>query len=418
MKVYFSNTGCSFENEDFLRFLALTNAQEADSIMEADVIIAHFCALSTESFQTIPPHMAVLNGMREFNAKVQLYVGGCAAEVLDLKTRYPFINGVFTRRRMVEDLAKYFNYSAEANKDISVNYYNCVRIETGCARHCGFCKQAYLKMPVQSKPIDRVLADVRDVVSKGHHDIVLFAENSTEYGLDLPGNIRLIDLLKEVVEIEGVEFIYISALCIDELVLNPELVDYIRDCNKIYKVQLEIQSLIPFVRRNMRLTSTVDEVLEILDKFSKKHIIGNIMMGYPGETEGNFKKQLRLIEEHDLYYVQINEYDDTPMVYGHSFEQISKEIVHERCKKMLQLISRLRTNKAKEIKELSIKHPLDCIRTTSGKLELVGYSAIAEIGNVADCVSSQIIRVVIDDLKTVAGMFDYEQSLILGGKMV
>ena len=109
MKIYFSNTGCILESEDFFRFLRLTGGEETKNFDEADVIIAHFCAMSTESFENIPPHMAIFQGLKKYGSPApKLYIGGCATEVVDLKKRYPFVDGVFRRRKMVEDLSKYF----------------------------------------------------------------------------------------------------------------------------------------------------------------------------------------------------------------------------------------------------------------------------------------------------------------------
>lgn len=417
MKVYFSNTGCTLEVEDFMRFIRFIEAEQTKNITEADVIIAHFCALSTESFETIPPHMAVFKGLKDYNPSLKLYIGGCAAEVLNLQKRYPFVDGVFNRRNMVEDLANYFNYDPKSEKDEPMSYYHSVRIQTGCVRNCGFCKKAYLKMPLHSKPIEKVIADVKEAVKKGHHDIVLHAENATEYGIDL-GNIRLIDLLKKIIQIDGVNYIYLTALCIDELSVNPELVDFIKGCNKINKVQLEIQSLIPEVRKNMRLTSSVDDVLRVLKEFSSKYIITNIMVGYPGETSSNFQKQIELIKKYELYYVQINNYDDTPLVYGHSLEQIPKNIVQERSAMLMQTLAHIRNKKATEIRIISKNNPISCVYTTERRFETLGYSAIVEVANAKKIVSGQIINVKISGIKNTFDIFDYNQSLILRGTMV
>ena len=100
------------------------------------------------------------------------------------------------------------------------------------------------------------------------------------------------------------------------------------DILKIHQLQIEIQSLIPEVRKNMRLSSSVEEVLKILKLLEKKYIITNIMLGYPGETDSGFDKQLKLIEEHGLYYAQVNTYDDTPCVPAHNLEQIPKDILY------------------------------------------------------------------------------------------
>lgn len=418
MNVYFSNTGCFAVMESFLRFLRLTKSVQTKDISKADIIIAQFCAMSTDCFRLIPKHMAVFQGIKELQPNVKLYIGGCAADVLELKKRYSFIDGVFTKNNMVVDLAQYFGYNPDADKNLPISNRNCVIIQSGCLRNCGFCKKAYLTMPLCSKPIEKILDDTKDAVSKGYHDIVLFAENATEYGIDLDGRPSLMDMLKELVRLEGVASVCLSGLCIDELTLNPELIDYIKNCTKIHKVQIEIQSLIPEVRKNMRLTSSVLDVLGILNAFSKKNIITNIMIGYPGETDSNFEKQLELIENQCLYYSQINIYDDTPRTYGHTLPQVSKVDVDKRTTMLLETIRKARDQKAREIIAKSQNKAIDCIYTSEGKFEAIGYSTMVDVSNAKNCMSGQIIQVKIHSVHKLLDLNDINQTMVLGGKQV
>lgn len=340
--IYFSNSGCSAEEEDFIRLARELDLKPIKNPFKADCIVQHFCGMSSDCFKDIPKYMFIFEKQKEERPNVKIFVGGCAASVVDLKKRYPFIDGVFSRRHMVEDICKYFDIQPKC--DETVSNHNVVRIQSGCLRNCGFCKKHYMDMPLQSKPIEQVLKDVEDAVKHGHRNIVLFAENSTEYGLDI--GCKLIDLLKEVEKNTKVRTIDLTALCIDELVRNPELVDYVSNSSKIISVQVEIQSLIPEVRKAMNLTSSKEEVLKVLKKLSNKHIDTNIMLGYPGETRKNFEEQLRVIKEENLYYVQINTYDNTPETPSFSMPQVSKNEVQRRLVQLTNLIEELRKEKA------------------------------------------------------------------------
>ena len=419
MKIYFSNTGCILEAEDFFRFLRLTGGEETKNFDEADVIIAHFCAMSTESFENIPPHMAIFQGLKKYGSPTpKLYIGGCATEVVDLKKRYPFVDGVFRKRKMIEDLSKYFGYDPKLDENLPINYYECVRIQTGCIRNCGFCKKGYLNMPLNSKTPDKVIADVKSAVSAGFHNIILLAENSTEYGIDLAVNVRLLDLLKSIVLIDEVTSLNVCGLCMDELALNPELVSFLRDCEKIHQLQIEIQSLIPEVRKNMGLSSSVEEVLKILKLLEKKYIITNIMLGYPGETDSGFDKQLKLMEEHGLYYAQVNTYDDTPCVPAHNLEQIPKEIVAKRMLIFLETLKRIREKLSHQIIAESKKNPIECIYTATGNFEMIGYSAIVKAPTNIKYSNGEKIKFRITNVQDLISPSDPNQSLVLKGSRV
>lgn len=419
MKIYFSNTGCSAENVEFKRLVSLIGAEESLNPFDADVIIASFCGISTDAFEAIPDHMAVLKHVKEYISDIRIYVGGCAEGIVDLKARYNFIDGTFRRRHMVEDLAPYFDCDIEKNKDTPISFYNCVAIQSGCMRHCGFCKKAYMDMPLSSKPIDLVVRDVKDAISKGHPDILLLAENSTEYGLDFSDTVRLIDLLKVVIQIKGVKSVSITALCVDELSLpqNEELLNFIRDCDLINEVQIEIQSLIPEVRKNMRLSSSVEDVLRVLKELKGKHIVTNIMLGYPGETNRGFEQQLKLIEENELYYVQANMYDDTPLVYGHSFEQIPRTVTLQRVITLVNLIKRIRKKKVKELVESSKLEPVSCMYITENKWRVMGASTFINLDN-GNFAIGDIVQARIEGVDKLVDIHDKDQALYLRGKII
>lgn len=344
--ICFSNSGCSAEEEDFLRLMRIVGAERTRNIFDADCIVQHFCGMSTESYEAIPRIMYFLQRIKEENPETKIFVGGCATEVLDLKTRYAFVDGVFARRRMVEDISKYLGYDPESDKAPISNHY-AIRIQSGCMRQCGFCKKHFMNMPLESKPIDQIKADIEEVLKKGFNQVQFLAENSTEYGLDIA--CKLIDLLEVVEKDSRIKRVFLTGLCLDELALMQELVKYIESSNKIVGVQVKIQSLIPVVRKNMRLTSTREEVLEILQHFSNKFITTNIMVGYPGETDSDFDEQLNLIKEHKMYYVQANKFDATPGTPGYEMQQISRILVEKRLIKLFNLLKNLKKEQANKM---------------------------------------------------------------------
>ena len=369
MKLYFSNSGCSIEAEDFLRIVRLTHAEKAETIFDADIVIIHFCALSTEVITYIPPILRITDELKKHNPELKVFVGGCAEQIIDLEKRGN-IDGTFRRGKMVEDLAKYLDYDY-SNNNFPINYHGAVRIQMGCARNCGFCKKAYLDMPLISKPLENILADVKSAIADGFGDIELLAENSTEYGLDLNPRVSLLQLLKEICALEGLKFLTVSALCIDELALDDELVEYIRKNEKIRKVQIEAQTLIPTVRKKMCLSSSAEDVLRIMKAFEEKFIVTNVMTGYPGEIETDFKAQLRLIDSEDLYFIQVNQYDNTPYVPASNLKQVPKEISDLRLLELLRTINKVKSRKAKSL----IGTEVDCVYTLEGKLEVLGHTA-------------------------------------------
>lgn len=411
---YFSNTGCSAKDEDFIRLTKILGVERTNNLFEADCIVQHFCGMSSECFEDIPKFMFILKKIKEDKPDIKIFVGGCASEIVDLQKRYPFVDGVFSRRHMVEDISKYLGFDPNTDKEKPISNHNSVRIQSGCLRHCGFCKKHFMDMPLKSKKIEQVLRDIDDVVKHSYSYIILHAENSTEYGIDL--GCRLIDLLKEIEKNPRIKNIYLSALCIDELVLNPELVEYIQNSKKITTVQVEIQSLIPEVRQNMNLSSSKEDVLEILRRFSKKRIITNIMLGYPGENQKDFNEQLRVIREENLYYVQINAYDNTPGTPSYAMPQIKKKDVENRMLQMVDLLTELRMAKAKSI--MNNSKLFGCTGVAVGKktLHLNGESISVTVDTDKEFCIGDTVRVKITGIDE---MFSgINQTLCLKGEII
>ena len=355
--------------------------------------------------------MAILNEIKENQPNVKIFAGGCAESLVDLQKRGK-IDGTFRRGKMIEDLSNYLNYDYTTD-DSPINYHGAVRIQMGCSRNCGFCKKGYLDMPLTSKPLEKVLADIKSAIDEGSYDIELLAENATEYGLDLEPKVRLIDLLKEICALDGLEFLSVSALCIDELALDNELVEYIRNNKKIRKVQVEVQTLIPSVRKKMNLSSSIDDVFRILEAFKDKHIITNIMVGYPGETEADFQKQLQVIEDKQMYFIQVNQYDNTPFVPAYGLKQIPKAISDLRVLALYNTINKVRIRMSEEM----IGSVVDCVYTLEGKFEMLGSSCEVSIKNRPHCYHGQVIKARITSYDSSISINPY-MTMIFKGEVV
>ena len=390
MKLFFENTGCSIESIDFLRLLNLTNGTKTNNVYEADIVIAHFCAISTEAIKNIPHIMGIFDEVKRRNPNVKFYVGGCAEGVIDFKKKRN-VDGTFRRRHMVEDLAMYLNYKYEDGKEAPIHFHGGIKIQSGCARKCSFCKQAYLDMTPKSIPIDKILLNVKKAVEDGFGEIALLAENSTEYGMDLKPRVKLIDLLKKLCSVEGLKYISLTALCIDELSLDPELVDYICKNPMIRKVQVESQSYIDAVRKEMNLKSSAEEALRIVKEFKShgKFIVSNVMVGHPGENSTDFQKQLKLIEEEELTFVDPNKYDNTPMVHSSTLRQVPEDVANRRLLNLVKTIIRVRETVANRM----VGSIVECVYSLDNIFEILGTSETVNIDTHRKYKPGQVIRV-------------------------
>lgn len=347
--VYFSSSsGCGITRQGFERILKSLGEDyvKTTNIFNADIIIQYFCILSKDCLNPVADIMAFLKQLKAYKLNCKIIVGGCAATVIDFKKIYPFIDGVFDKFEMVPKVLSMLGL--EEKKDIIPVPIGERRAEivvsSGCNRHCSFCKKGYMPMEYQSVPMEEILRQVQYATENRVRYLALLGENLTEYGVDLYKEKKLVELLKEILKVgKFIKGITLGGIVIEEM--TPELIEFIAKEPRIHTVQLEIQSLIPEVRKAMNIDSSIDKVLKVMDRLSHKAILSNIMVGHPGETQEGFKKQLELVRNHNLYFIQVNKFDNTPGTKSYEMEQIPEKLVEKRIMELARVVVQLRGEK-------------------------------------------------------------------------
>lgn len=350
--IYFFATGCDKHRDEFERMMLSISDHyvKTTNPFKADFVIQSFCAISKECIESIATTMAFLKIVKQENPGCKIFVGGCADSIVDLKKLYPFVDGTFERVERIKQILTLLGESEE--KEIPpvrvVNRRAIISISKGCNRHCSFCKVGYLDMTFKSVPMEEVLNRVHQAMKNRARFIVLEGENTTEYGLDLYKEKKLLELLKEILRTEkNIRGILITGIVIEEM--SDELIEFIAREPRIHSIQLEIQSLIPKVRKAMNLHGTTEEVLSVLQRLSRKSLISNIMVGHPGETDADFKWQMELVRKHNLFFVMVNPFDNTPGTASYQMEQVPEHVKIKRVKELFKVVAKLREKKIENL---------------------------------------------------------------------
>lgn len=283
----------------------------------ADILMVNFCAISAESIDEFEKFRREVSRYKEKNPKLKVIAGGCV-EGLTEKRDLSFADAIFHHQGEAEALAEFLGKeSRPALAPAIMNGAALINIAQGCNRRCSFCKVHYLKyMHLTSRPIDEILDLARQAITQGISTIVLQAENSTEYGMDIGTNLQT--LLTRLLALDGLRILDVYGACLDEV--TPNLLQILKH-PKIRAIQLEVQSLDDQIRKNMNLRKTTDEALAILGALSDKFLVSNFMYGFPGHSVKGFYREMRKIRAHHLYYLSLDNYDDTPGVPSHEMYQ-------------------------------------------------------------------------------------------------
>jgi ribosomal protein S12 methylthiotransferase len=183
---------------------------------------------------------------------------------------------------------------------ITPRHYAYLKISEGCDRTCTFCAIPKMRGKHITKPIEMVVAEARELAADGVRELNIVAQDTTYYGLDLYGRVRLVELLRELEKIDGID--WIRLLYLYPIHFTDELIDTIANSSKIIPyLDLPLQHINDAVLRRMQRRVNRAQTVELLEKLRER--IANVVIrttfivGFPGETDGQFAELADFLTE-------------------------------------------------------------------------------------------------------------------------
>jgi len=327
---------------------------EVHNPKKSGIILLKQCCMTTDE---ISETIKILAGLKKKNLQCKIFLGECisrtkalvevAKEMLPTLKLYTFT----TPREFFEQLGEPYEKSETPILAVAADNSAIINISYGCNRRCGFCKVAYMDYPFWCVPMEEILQKARMASEQGIKKVVLNAMNSTQYN---DSGKKLQDLLKALLGIPGVYYQLNGIVMAD---LTDEMLDLLRD-ERFICLQMEAQSFIPEVRERMGVGKLSPErMLYIFKQLEGKWIFSNIMTGYHRENDANFKKQLEIIEENNLFFFTVNFLVPTPGTRAASLNNPTQSQALERLIDLSNVLANLR----KKLAEDMIGKPQTCM---------------------------------------------------------
>lgn len=384
MKAGFVSLGCSKNLVDTEVMLGLIREREIELVndpSDADILIVNTCAFiqsaKEESINTIL-NMAEYKQPEKGHCK-SLIIAGCLGqrygqELLDELPEADGIIGTEAWGRVTEVIDETLKGNRVVIKgdetiyDASVpripttpKHTAYVKIAEGCNNRCAFCAIPLIRGKYRSRKLEDIVAEVRNLADKGVREIVLIAQDTTNYGHDIYGEPRLAQLLRELCKVEGIK--WIRTLYNYPRFLNDELIEVMATEEKIVKyVDIPLQHASNEVLRRMRRPDTKEQITALLKKLRERVpgvvIRSTFIVGFPGETEEQFRELKDFIQEqrfdHAGFFTYSKE-EDTPAANmdGQVDDDVMQDRYHE-IKAVQSLISQ-------EINESLVNQVLEVI---------------------------------------------------------
>ena len=178
--------------------------------------------------------------------------------------------------------------------------YAYLKIGEGCSNFCTYCAIPYIRGKFISRKIEDILEEAKMLASKGIKELIVIAQDTTKYGIDIYGESKLVELLQEISKIDGIE--WIRFLYSYPEGITDELIKVVAENNKIAKYfDIPIQHISDNILKKMNRKTSKNDIQNLLKKIRAKIpdvvLRTSLIVGFPGETENDFSELLDFIKE-------------------------------------------------------------------------------------------------------------------------
>ncbi|HSD62665.1 MAG TPA: 30S ribosomal protein S12 methylthiotransferase RimO [Ignavibacteriaceae bacterium] len=301
--------GCSkntVDSERLLNQLKLNNLSIADDPVNADTVIINTCgfieAAKQESINTILNSVA----LKEKGKIKKIIVAGCLSEryMNDLKKEIPEVDAYFGTEKyeeIIHELGGELKYELLGERLLSTPSHTAyLKISEGCNHPCSFCAIPLMRGRHKSKPLENLIEEASFLARNNTRELILIAQDTTDYGTDIYGKRKIAELLNRLSEIKEIEWIRLMYAYPSQF--PDDLIDVIANNPKVCKyIDIPLQHISDNVLKSMRRGTTRKRIRALLQNL-KERIPGltlrtTFIVGYPAEGEQEFNELCKFVKE-------------------------------------------------------------------------------------------------------------------------
>ncbi len=280
----------------------------------------------------------------------------------DIEKIVEVVKSVANGEKYTEQISEKPVYSYPENvqrQQITVGSSSYIKIAEGCSYQCGYCIIPKLRGPYVSRPMEKIIEEAKQLGEKGVSEIILIAQDSTSYGIDLYKKPKLAELIRALNKIETIS--WIRVMYTYPSLIDDDLIDAIKNCDKVVKyLDMPLQHSSKSVLKAMK--RPVMDYRALIKKLRKEipeiAIRTTLIVGYPGETEEDFEDLYKFVEEMRFDKLGVFEFSKEKNTIAYSLpEQVPAKIKEQRKNKVLKLQQGI----SKSINESFIGEIIPCI---------------------------------------------------------
>lgn len=354
MKIGFISLGCSKNLIDTEMIIGLFKKNQFEVVSnpaDADIILINTCGFIESAKKEAIDTILEMSEYKKINCKY-LIVTGCMVQRYkeEMQKELPEVDlfiSLNEYEKLWDKVSELFDdENTKANKQLTLDYFNreittngyyaYLKIAEGCSNNCTYCAIPKIRGPYVSRRFEDIIKEAKGLSDKGVEEIIVIAQDTTKYGVDLYGKSRLPELLRELCKMN---FTWVRFLYAYPESITDELIQTVRDEEKIVKYfDMPIQHISDNVLKRMARRTNGEEIRNKIKKIRKE--IPNVVLrtsliaGFPGETDEEFEELKQFVKEAKFDRLGCFAYskeDGTPAVKldGHLPAKIKKQRANE-----------------------------------------------------------------------------------------
>jgi tRNA-2-methylthio-N6-dimethylallyladenosine synthase len=349
--------GCqmnSAESEGLGRLLEQRGYQPVGRADQADIIILNSCSVREHAENRVVNKLHMLKLLKIQNPGLTLALTGCMVDsnVDDLKKQFPFVDHFFKPGEIPAWLENLEKPACSADTRVVKPSPVCafVPVIQGCDQFCTYCIVPYRRGRERSRPCPEIIREVIDLAKSGVKEVTLLGQNVDAYGHDLPGNPDLAGLLEELHGIDGLS--RIRFLTNHPKDMSPRLINAIAGLDKVCEqINLPVQAGSDAVLSAMKRGYTTEQFRTLVGEIRRQipgiSLTTDVIVGFPGETIGDFEQTVSLLGDLKFDAVHIAAY--SPREGTVAARKFADDVPAPEKKRRLAVIEKMQTEIASAI---------------------------------------------------------------------
>ena len=317
---------------------------------QGDIVVVNTCGFINDAKEESINMILELGEAKKEGRIGKLFVMGCLSEryLADLEAEIPEVDGwygKFNYRQLIEDLevrGKKPEVRDYQRHITTPRHYAYLKISEGCDRNCAYCAIPLITGRHQSRPMQEILDEVRHLVTEGTKEFQVIAQELTYYGVDIDGKQHIAELIEQMADIPGVEWIRLHYAYPAHF--PWDLLRVMREKQNVCKyLDIALQHVSDNMLQRMQRHVSKQETYELIERMRREvpgiHIRTTLMVGFPGETDEDFEELKAFVKWARFERMGAFAYSEEEGTYSeqHYEDDVPEDVKQQRLDKIMRI---------------------------------------------------------------------------------